>query len=277
MRARPLGGSPAPSHRLGVMPLSSAACRAGGGQGLPASPQTAWRSAAPRWQGPSAAVCSSGMPGAFQTPEGTAKPSPPAPAAHAEHAGGRPGSLSGPRSKPYDRQTDRSPSGAGLHCQCPRSPVPGSSPAGRAAGSLPARSRPVSPLPWLHELRRESRGSHRPPGTRGRQAEGTQHHCRILLTPARTRQRWQPRGSVMAAGLGTGLVSILPSCASGGSREKTFVLTHARLPSCVRRFDGRGGNLDRFLCQRERRIQEPQSMREPKTGNMKQESPKDFR
>lgn len=131
MRARPLGGSPAPSHGLGVMPLSSAACRAGGGRGLPASLQTAWRSAAPRWQGPSAAVCSSGMPGAFQTPEGTAKPSPPAPAAHAEHAGGRPGSLSGPCSKPYDRQTDRQISvGSGLAL-----PVPPLT----SAGLLPSR------------------------------------------------------------------------------------------------------------------------------------------
>lgn len=90
-------------------------------------------------------------------------------------------------------------------------------------------------------------------------------------------ERCQPWGSVAAAGLGTGLISILPSCASGDSREKTFVLTHTRLPSCVRRFDGRGSNLDRFLCQRESRIQEPQSMRELGMGNTKQESPKDFR
>lgn len=30
------------------------------------------------------------------------------------------------------------------------------------------------------------------------------------------------------------------------AEKKTFVPTHARLPNCVRRFDGRGSNLDRF-------------------------------
>lgn len=159
----------APSHGLGVMPLSSAVCRAEGGRGLPAAPQTAWRSTAPRWQEPSAAVCSLGMPGAFQTPEGTARPSPPAPAAHAEHAGGWPGSPSGPCSKPYDRQTDKQTDLLRERACTARAPAHqrrAPPQTARLPAACPLRSRPVSPLPWLHEVQRESGGSHRSRHTR---------------------------------------------------------------------------------------------------------------
>lgn len=129
------------------------------GQGLLAAPQPPWGRASPHWPGPSAVVCSSGMPGTFQTPEGMARPSPPAPAAHAEHAGEWPGSPSGPRSKPCDRPADRQTdlrrqrartasaglSGAGLlpspavgACPCgavPFLPCPGSRSASGSAGS----------------------------------------------------------------------------------------------------------------------------------------------
>ncbi|XP_039588418.1 uncharacterized protein LOC120513257 [Passer montanus] len=78
-----------------------------------------------------------------------ARPSPPAPAAHAEHTGEWPGSPSGLCSKPFDRptdrQTDRCPSAAGSHCQCPRSPVPGSSLL--AVGARPGGAVPFLPGP----------------------------------------------------------------------------------------------------------------------------------
>lgn len=162
--------------------------------------------------------------------------------------------------RPTDRQTDRQISvGSRLTL-----PVPSLSGAGLPP-SPPVWSRPVSALPWLRELRREC--GHRPGSSAGAAGAAAIAGPADPAHPAALRARMRARGSVAATGRGAGLVSILPFSASSGSREKTFVPTHAGLPSCVRRFDSRGRNPDRFLCQRESRIQEPQSA----------ESPKDFR
>lgn len=229
MQAKPLGGSRC--IPTGLMPCHCP--RRGGGRGLPAALQTAWWSTAPCWQGPSATVCSSGMPGAFQTPKGTARPSPPAPAAHAEHAGGRPGSPSEPHSKLYDRQTDRHLSiRSGLHYQCLRSPVLGSSPAGQLPAACVCGAVPSLPCPGsVSSFGRTGRPTS--PSTRGQKAEGRQPHCRLSSSsrPQHTPScaagdRCQTQAPSWQQGWAQDSSPSFPPVLVAATEKKTFVLTH---------------------------------------------------
>lgn len=122
-----------------------------------------------------------------------------------------------PPSPVTDRQTDRSPSAVGSHCPCPPPLVQGSVPS-PAVGACPWGAVPFLPCPGsmssggsagvglvpAHELR----AFHAVAGA----ADPRAH-------PARRGQGCRTRGSVAAGGQGAGLVFVLLSFATSGSRE----------------------------------------------------------